>query len=321
MHEFISNFVFMKIETYISQLLHRYQCVIVPDFGAFLTDFQSARLLDNSNTFYPPRKVVSFNSNITNNDGLLANHIAQIEKISFEKAIQNIDNEVTVWKNNLYNNTAVNLENVGKIALNTDKNLVFEASNTVNFYTNSFGLSTFISPIVKRETQVAIEPVKEETPIISIAENQKSNYNYLKYAAVAVVSLGITTVLAGNYYQNQVLAETQLVEIQVQKEIQNKIQEATFFIKNPLPNVTLTVKESEMPFHVVAGAFRKESNAQRIFEKLSNQGFKSRRLEKNKFGLFPVLYGSYATYAEAHQAMLEIRKNQSPEAWLMVKKL
>jgi len=110
------------------------------------------------------------------------------------------------------------------------------------------------------------------------------------------------------------------VEIQVQKEVQNKIQEATFFIKNPLPNVTLTVKESEMSFHVVAGAFRKESNAERIFEKLSNEGFKARRLEKNRFGLFPVLFGSYPTYAEAHEAMLTIRETKAAEAWLMIKK-
>ena len=34
----------MKIEQYISQLLYRYQCVTVPGFGAFLTDYQSAKI-------------------------------------------------------------------------------------------------------------------------------------------------------------------------------------------------------------------------------------------------------------------------------------
>ena len=41
----------MKIEQYISQLLYRYQCVTVPGFGAFLTEFQSAQL-DKTNVSF-----------------------------------------------------------------------------------------------------------------------------------------------------------------------------------------------------------------------------------------------------------------------------
>ena len=80
----------MKIEQYISQLLYRYQCVTVPGFGAFLTEFQSAQLDNNSDSFYPPKKLISFNPFIKNNDGLLANHLAQIEKINYETASLNV---------------------------------------------------------------------------------------------------------------------------------------------------------------------------------------------------------------------------------------
>lgn len=69
----------MKIEVYISQLLYRYQCVTVPGFGAFLTETHSAQLNESTNSF-SSKKTISFNSRIKNNDGLLANHIAQAEK-------------------------------------------------------------------------------------------------------------------------------------------------------------------------------------------------------------------------------------------------
>ena len=59
----------------------------------------------------------------------------------------------------------------------------------------------------------------------------------------------------------------------MQQHVQNKIQEATFFIESPLPSVSLTVKEVKMPYHVVAGSFRLEENAERIYRKLSNEGF------------------------------------------------
>ncbi|MDP2161187.1 MAG: SPOR domain-containing protein, partial [Flavobacterium sp.] len=76
----------MRIDNYLSQLLYRYQCVTVPGFGAFLTEIRSAHLDESSNTFYPPKKVIAFNSNIKNNDGLLTQHVALSEKISYNQA-------------------------------------------------------------------------------------------------------------------------------------------------------------------------------------------------------------------------------------------
>lgn len=71
----------------------------------------------------------------------------------------------------------------------------------------------------------------------------------------------------------------------------------------------------------MAGAFREERNAQKAFEKLSSQGYKSRRIPQNKYGLFPVLYGSYITFAEAEKAKQEIRKTVNPDAWILVESL
>ena len=59
----------MQLETYISDLLYRYECVSVPGFGAFLTQRVSAKINDTTNTFYPPKKTVSFNEQIQKNDG------------------------------------------------------------------------------------------------------------------------------------------------------------------------------------------------------------------------------------------------------------
>ena len=39
----------MNLEYHISQLLYRYQCVTIPGFGAFLTDYQSAQWHEPSN--------------------------------------------------------------------------------------------------------------------------------------------------------------------------------------------------------------------------------------------------------------------------------
>jgi cell division protein FtsN len=61
----------------------------------------------------------------------------------------------------------------------------------------------------------------------------------------------------------------------------------------------------------MAGAFREEKNADKIFKRLSKLGYKAKRIEANKYGLYPVLYGSYATYAEADKAKRNSENGQS----------
>lgn len=320
------NFVTMKIEQYISQLLYRHQCVTVPGFGAFLTEIQSAHLHENTNSFYPPKKVISFNSHLKNNDGLLANHIAQVEKSTYENAVASIESEVVIWNSILQVNEKFTLKNIGELSLNSEKNIVFTPSENINYLKESFGLNSFVSPVVKREaykqeaeTFLKEAVIEEKEPIVLIPQKPKKR-SYLRYAAILVLALSATGTIGFKMYQNHVNQETLLVETAVQKQVQDKIQEATFLIDNPIPTVTLTVKEEKLSYHVVAGAFRNEENAQNIYTNLLKSGFKARRIAPNKHGLFPVLYGSYATYAEAQESMAEIHKT-NPDAWLLVKEL
>jgi hypothetical protein len=311
----------MNIAPYIAQLLYRYQCVTVPGFGAFLTEIQSAQLIESSNSFFPPKKIISFNAYLKNNDGLLANHIAQAEKTSYEYAISAIQYEVFNWKKALQENGLFAIKNVGDFSLNADKNLIFTPYDQTNYLSNSFGLAPFVSPKVKRELfEQKIEALEDENVIPLIPERRKTS-TYLKYAAIFVLGLGLTGAVVYPIYQQQIANETILVEQSVQMKVQNKIQEATFFIENPIPAVTLTVKEVKMSYHVVAGAFREEKNANKIFHQLSDQGYKARRIPQNKYGLFPVLYGSYATFPEAESAKQEIQKTGNPDAWILVESL
>jgi hypothetical protein len=309
------------MDLYISQLLYRYQCVIVPGFGAFLTEIQSAQLNEGLHSFYPPKKLVSFNSYLKNNDGLLANHLAQSEKISYDTSVSFIENQVLDWKSKLQDLGTINLKNVGDFSLNAEKNLVFTPSDSVNYLTESFGLTNYVSPAIKRE--VLQQVLEEKDPIALVPEATNSN-PFLKYAAIFVLSaslLGAGGVLGNNYYQQKIQEETLAVQTKVQKQVEQKIQEATFFISNPIPAVTLTVKDSKMPYHVVAGAFLNEENADIMFDELVHLGYPAKRIAKNQHGLYPVIYKSYSSYSEAQTEMQKIKKSHNPEAWLLIEEL
>jgi CCDC81-like prokaryotic HU domain 2/CCDC81-like prokaryotic HU domain 1/SPOR domain len=315
----------MNIHSYISQLLYRYQCVTVPGFGAFLTVIESAQLIESTHSFFPPKKIISFNAYIKNNDGLLANHIAQAEKTSYEYAISAIQHEVYNWKKVLKETRVLSIKNVGDFSVNADNNLVFTPSEQTNYLTNSFGLTAFVSPLVKRELFKqkieALEENVEENEVIEFIPERRSASVYLKYAAVFVLGLGVTAAVGYPAYQNHIAQETILVEKAVQKQVQNKIQEATFFIENPIPAVTLTVKESKKSYHIMAGAFREERNAEKVLKELSRQGYDARRIPQNKYGLYPVIYGSYTTFDEAEKAKQEIRNTVNPDAWILIESL
>ena len=315
----------MKIEPYIAQLLYRYQCVTVPGFGAFFTENQSAQLNESTNSFSPPKKMISFYANLKNNDGLLANHIALAEKTSYEYAVSAIQYEVFNFKKALQENGVFSIKNIGDFCLNADNNLVFTPHDQTNYLASSFGLAPFVSPLVKREIfEKELEAIEEKGTIQFVPETRTAS-PYLKYAAIFVLGLGLTGSVGYSVYQNQIATETMLVETAVQKQVQNKIQEATFFIKSPVPAVSLSVKsaakEVKMPYHIMAGVYREEKNAVKTFNQLTHLGYKARRIAPNKHGLFPVLYGSYSTFAEAEKAQSEIQKKHNPEAWILIQSL
>ena len=317
----------MKIEKYISGLLYRYQCVSIPGFGAFLSEWQSAQIAEGHNSFVPPRKVISFNSNIKTNDGLLANHIALQEKISYETALAKIQTQVVFWLEKLQNKEVLTLENIGEIFSNSENNLVFKPNTSVNYLMDSFGLSGFNSPEIIRENQtqngtetISIsQPIAEnETPVIPLVQT-KPNTNWLKYAAAIAVFSTVGTYGFKMYYDYTIDQKTILVEKSVQEKINQKLQEATFVLPNPMAAVDLTLEEKpNAKYHVVAGAYRSEQNANKAMKQLVSQGFDAHLLTKNKYGLIPVAFGSYSNLKEAQNLKLQIKAKDSIDAWLLI---
>jgi hypothetical protein len=321
----------MKIEKYISELLYRYQCVGVPGFGAFLCEWQSAQVIVAQNSFVPPKKVISFNSHIKNNDGLLANHIALQEKISYENAVSKIQTQVVFWLEKLENKESLVLENIGEIFSNSEHNFVFKPNTAINYLTDSFGLAGFNSPEIARENQITseVEPivetpvsidntVEEETPVIPLNGKNRTK-NWMKYAAAVAIFASAGTYGYKMYFDYTIEQQTSIVEKTVQEKINQKLQEATFVIPNPINAVDLTLEETHTEkYHVVAGAFRSKQNAIKAMNDLISKGFEAHLLTENKYGLIPVAFGSFSNLTEAQNLKTEIKAKDSVEAWLLI---
>ena len=283
--------------------------MIVPNFGGFVTNKTSAQIRKNPQTFYPPTKQVGFNSNLIHNDGLLANYIASSEDISFDKANSKIIEIVSLW-NSIIKKEPLHIDTVGSLSLNNENQLIFSPSNKTNYLKSSFGLTSFEFSSVERSIDKVI-------PLVTVKKVPKKTPVFLKYAATAAILLSLS--YAGwTGYENK---QDQLDFVQNQKQLEEKIQSATFVIGNPLPTIELNIdREITKTYHVVAGAFQFIENAHRKVDQLNAKGFKAIILGTNKWGLTQVAYASFHKKTDAFRSLADVRKTDSKDAWLLVKK-
>ena len=310
----------MQLETYISDLLYRYECVTIPEFGSFLAQRVSATINESTNTFYAPTKAVSFNEQIQKNDGLLAHYIADVEKIPFEIAIKKIAKRVKTLKAYLTQGETLTFINIGEIVFNSEGKILFEPSYHLNYLTDSFGLSQFVSPSVTREVYKETAQTIEKVIPIAVTPEKRKTRPYLRYAAVALVALTLGGFAASNFYVNQIETHNQIAQEKATQQLETKIQEATFSL-NPLPAITWSVTKQTGNYHIVAGAFRVEENSNKKVKQLKSLGYNARTIGANKYGLHEVVYASYENGKDALKAISEIRKTHNKDAWLLVKKL
>mgnify|MGYP002784877626 CR=1 FL=1 len=310
----------MRLEYYIGDLLYRYECVTLPGFGSFLTQFQSARIHESVNAFYPPSKSISFNSQVTTNDGLFTSYVAQAEKIPYEDASKEIQLAIADWKKILEAGETLSLKRIGELWLNEENTVQFQPYTNINYLTGSFGLSSFIvPPVIREEHKKVVESIEQKAPIAFTPEKRLHQRPYLKYAAIALMAISLGAVIY-KIADDQLEVSYKAVQKEANQQVNSSIQEATFFDTDPLelPTITLNVVKKTLRYHVVAGAFRSEENADVKVTELILKGYPADKVGKNKYGLHQVAFSSFATYKEALVYLANIQKNESPEAWLLV---
>ena len=289
----------MKISYHIFNLLQEHDCVIVPNFGAFVARNISAKISSDGSRIYPPNKEITFNKSLIKSDGLLINRISSDENISYEMANDKLSNWVIKSHKKISKQGYIEIKNIGSISLENEKYIFTPSQNSI-FLKSSYGLNSIDSNEIKRSA------------------NSISN-SYLKYAAILIVFLSLAGIFTKSYFDS-VNEFNEASYAQANLEIEKKIQKATFNINSSLPTVKLPIKKQYGNFHIIAGSFMLEENSLKMIADLKSKGFiEARKVGVNKFGLLQVAYNSYDTVEEARVALAEIRLSQDINAWLLIK--
>lgn len=130
-------------------LIQNYKCIVIPNLGAFILN------KENNNRMIAPLYKLSFNSQLTHDDGILATYIQKKDSISYDKALTEIQHLVQEIKSELANNKEVICANLGVLVFENDS--ITYKSNPSFVTPSSFGLSSItlstISEIENRQAK------------------------------------------------------------------------------------------------------------------------------------------------------------------------
>ncbi len=206
----------------IQSLLYDHECVVIPQFGGFVTNYKAAFVHPKKQSIHPPSKQLAFNVNLKSNDGLLANYISQSDNVSYELALDFVKTTVKEYSKTLENDKRLELEGLGILSKNIQGGIEFTPSNTTNFLRNSFGLNPVFLPSLSEllgEEQEMNETIKatsisKETPVVQLV--------------------------------NKTEKETQVISIEQKKRRKNLVAAAFFLPLMFLGGMTLQKKQPQL---------------------------------------------------------------------------
>tara|TARA_B100001564_G_scaffold141898_1_gene119080 strand:+ start:22769 stop:23764 length:996 start_codon:yes stop_codon:yes gene_type:complete len=324
----------------IEKLLYFHECVTVPNFGSFLVSNTKAKIDFKRGKFISPKRKVSFNALIKQNDGILAKYISSNQNVSYKYALDEIDEKIKIWFQKIKIDTLI-FKNIGEFYLNTENKICFQAYNTENFSHNFYGLEDF-NRLPLNESELKIITNKEKNTKNIIMNNDK-NENLAfepeskdsakkgKFKIVAIITSLIVLSVLGYYFGNEYVQNERIRSTEIaQKKIKNNVQKATFDIGSisslelnvkavieTVEDDTVLVEQGDF-YSVIAGSFRDERNADKLLNKLKSEGFDASYAKNSPSGLFRVAYGRLKTKREAYQLLNFVKFTLELDAWYLV---
>jgi hypothetical protein len=169
----------MSIAPHITELLHHHNCVVVPNFGGFIANYTSATIHPIDRRIWPPSKHVLFNPKLINNDGLLGQTIAEVDQISYPKALDFIGESVKKWQSDLAKGKRIEIGEIGFLVQENGQ-VLFEQTREINLLLQAYGLSSiqftsFAETVTeKSETNLPQAVVEDDHQILEIATLQEA---------------------------------------------------------------------------------------------------------------------------------------------------
>lgn len=328
---------------HIDALILEYDCVIIPGFGGFVLNRESASIGD---TITPPKVTVGFNPALKHNDGLLAESYMNAKSVSYDTACKLISDAVKKINAFLHAKQAVNFPRIGTFSLNEESQVIFAPIKKAFSHPEILGYS---SVSMKRLTEI----IDVERASIKATKKLSLNRVFAGAAAVAaaVLVFFITSTpiqeTSGNdvqrsgFFTDKVIPtqhKTDLIQPSTTAEVDLKDEPAIENIAEPIkeasqivesvverPKVTpvevakVVVKQPK--YYIIVGSSENNRQAENSISKLKAKGFNQSVIVASSEKI-RLAVASFENRNEAERYLDQFRANnkQYSDAWLLVKR-
>lgn len=249
-----------ELTRHIEALLLDNDCVILPQFGGFVTNHVPARWIEEENLYLPPYRTVGFNPQLKINDGLLVQSYMQTHDATFPEATRLVEAAIDLLSEELYKEGLVDLHGIGVLRRTISGEYQFDPTDNGVITPTLYGLGAVeIKPLKvlekeQKETSLVQEVLtdgQEQTPVIenknrtiTIKIRHEWITNAVAVAATVLLFFFLSTPVDNTYIEEENYASLGNISVfeQVKKE-----SVITTLINTPAPEAPATVTKKETP--------------------------------------------------------------------------
>jgi nucleoid DNA-binding protein len=296
---------------HIEKLLAQHDYVVVPNFGGFVVQNQSAVIMPNC--IVAPKDTIGFNPLMHHSDGLLAIEIAKTESISYRMAMEMIDRAVENINLKLQAAGSIQFGNLGIFQQNATGNTHFQPNGSVDFLPQNFGLAN---------VRVSTRMVRHDEERRKVSFTLPSS-NVYKYAAAAMLVFGlllispeVNDVRRSNNADFSSFAFIKDSNARIEKNAVAAVVKDTV-VKDTVVKVVSEVAEMAK-FHVIVASLPTKESADIYCKELAIKEFVRASVVSSSRN-YRVAVQSFATRESAVTFMENLRKTDSrfETAWVL----
>ncbi|TGE04698.1 HU domain-containing protein [Hymenobacter fodinae] len=182
----------MQLSDHIRTLLRDHDCVIIPDFGGLIAEYEPARIHPVRHTLVPPAKRVAFNQSLTRNDGLLVDALSRRLDISTAQARQMVREAVLRMQDELETGQRTELPGVGLFRRAAGRGLDFEYTGTQNLLSASYGLPELVSRPIRATDAIMARERPTPAPLLAASRSSRVSRAFRVGAMALIAGLALS---------------------------------------------------------------------------------------------------------------------------------
>lgn len=242
-----------SVSEIIVSLISKHECVIVPEWGGFISSAQSAQISNNIYKILPPYYNILFNQDLKHNDGLLASELIKTLNVDYPTALAYIDNFVSESKISLNLNKRVDWIGLGYFYINAESKVQFVQEIASGSFIDFIGLSELnLNPLQEKT-------ISTEAPLVNKLPKKEDSNNepkvrsleintWLKRAAVLIpagIAIGFSVYFGVKSNQN-----TSFANLNPFANVSPLYQDIDYLPKQESATAHLNIKDSAGVFNL-----------------------------------------------------------------------